>query len=113
MLSGLDFDHRILQPWARDPAFYSLVIDYESDTPLKEGAVNAGAIELWRLRFPLGGDDLEQFHVRLKAIPETLAQAQQNLIGDARDLWRLGIRSQQGQSSLWSPPTTMPPAWRG
>lgn len=98
-MNGLDFDHRVLRPWARDPAFYSLVIDSESDTPLKEGAVNAGAIELWRLRFPLEGDELQQFRVRLQAIPETLAQAQQNLIGDARDLWHLGIRSQQGQSS--------------
>lgn len=33
-MNGLDFDHRVLRPWARDPAFYSVVIDSESDTPL-------------------------------------------------------------------------------
>ena len=98
-MNGLDFDHRVLRPWARDPAFYSMLIDSESDTPLKEGPIIAGAIELWRLRLPLEGGELELLRSRLEAIPAILDQARGNLVGDARDLWRLGIRSQQGQSA--------------
>jgi hypothetical protein len=98
-MDGLDFDHRVLRPWARDPAFYAVVIDSESDTPLREGPVMAGAIELWRLAWPLPPAEIEPFRARLRAIPGILEQARGNLLGDARDLWRLGIRTQQGQSA--------------
>ena len=99
-MNGLDFDHRVLRPWARDPGFYSMVVDSESDTPLKEGPVIAGAIELWRLSFPLTDADLARLQVRLQAIPAVLEQARENLVGNARDLWQLGIWSQQGQSAI-------------
>jgi hypothetical protein len=98
-MNGLDFDHRVLRPWARDPAFYSVVIDSESDTPLKEGPSLAGAIELWRLTFPLPAEETAPFRARLQAIPGILEQARGNLVGDARDLWSLGIRVQKGQSA--------------
>ena len=98
-MNGLDFDHRVLRPWARDPAFYAMVIQWESDTPLREGPTIAGAIELWRLSFPLAADELALFKARLQAIPPLLDQARGNLVGDARDLWQLGILSQQGQSA--------------
>ncbi|HEY7513821.1 MAG TPA: DUF885 family protein [Vicinamibacteria bacterium] len=98
-MNGLDFDHRVLRPWARDPAFYSPVIDSESDTPLREGAIMAGASELWRLTFPLPAEETAAFRVRLQAIPRILEQARVNLVGDARDLWSLGIRAQKGQSA--------------
>lgn len=98
-MNGLDFDHRVLQPWVRDPAFYAMVISGESDTPLREGPTIAGAIELWRLSFPLADKDLASLQARLRAIPPLLEQARANLVGDARDLWRLGIKSQQEQST--------------
>jgi hypothetical protein len=101
-MNGLDFDHRVMRPWARDPAFYALLIESESDTPLKEGPVNEAAIELWRLVFPLEGRDLERLRLQLTAVPPLLEQAAQNLTGDARDLWRLGIRTQQGQSAQFA-----------
>jgi hypothetical protein len=99
-MNGLDFDHRVLRPWARDPAFYSMVVDSESDTPLREGPVMAGAIELWRFEFPLDQGELESLQERLQSVPAVLEQARGNLTGDARDLWQLGIRSQQGQSAI-------------
>jgi hypothetical protein len=98
-MNGLDFDHRVMRPWARDPAFYALLIDSESDTPLKEGPVNEAAIELWRLTFPLDSRDLDRLRFQLGVIPPLLEQAKSNLTGDARDLWQLGIRTQQGQSA--------------
>ncbi|MFI4943886.1 MAG: DUF885 family protein [Burkholderiales bacterium] len=98
-MSGLDFDHRVLRPWARDPAFYSVVVDSESDTPLREGPAFAGEIELWRYTYPLPAAEAAAFATRLRAIPRLLEQARGNLTGDARDLWRLGIRAQKGQSA--------------
>jgi len=99
-MNGLDFDHRVLRPWARDPAFYSMVIDSESDTPLKEGPAFAGAIDLWLYTFPLPAGEEARLRGQLQAIPRILEQARGNLVGDARDLWRLGIRAQKAQSAL-------------
>jgi len=99
-MNGLDFDHRVLQPWARDPAFYAMVVDSESDTPLKEGPAFAGAIDLWRCSFPLGAADEARLGQQLRAIPRVLEQARGNLVGDGRDLWRLGVRVQKAQSAL-------------
>ena len=36
-LNGLDFDHRVLKPWANNPAFYVTVFTEESDQPAREG----------------------------------------------------------------------------
>ena len=98
-MNGLDFDHRVLRPWARNPNFYTTVIGSQSDTPLREGPVIHGAIELWRLTFPLPSAEVEALRLRLQGIGSILAQARRNLTGEARDLWVTGIRTQQGQSS--------------
>jgi hypothetical protein len=98
-MNGLSFDHRVLKPWARDPAFYTVVIESESDTPLHEGPAFAGEIELWRHTFPVPPSEVAAFRTRLQAIPRIYEQARGNLVGDARDLWRLGIRVQKAQSA--------------
>lgn len=36
-MNGLDFDHRVLRPWANNPAFYVTVFWNESDQPAREG----------------------------------------------------------------------------
>ncbi|MDP7472237.1 MAG: hypothetical protein QGI02_07800, partial [Vicinamibacterales bacterium] len=36
-MNGLDFDHRVRQPWARDPGFYATVFASQSDVPAHEG----------------------------------------------------------------------------
>ena len=97
-MNGLDFDHRVLRPWSRNPNFYTTVISSQSDTPRKEGPVMEGAIELWRLSFPLARVEVARFQARLRAIPAILEQARSNLVEDARDLWITGIRTQGGQS---------------
>ena len=35
-MNGLDFDHRVLRPWANNPAFYVTVFTSESDQPARE-----------------------------------------------------------------------------
>ena len=32
-MNGYDFNHRILKPWVRDPAFYKNIWTYRSDVP--------------------------------------------------------------------------------
>ena len=55
-LAGLDFDHRVLKPWANNPAFYVTVFDEESDQPAREGPFALGAVELWQYPTPLSGE---------------------------------------------------------
>jgi hypothetical protein len=99
-MNGLDFDLRVLQPWARNPAFYADTIADESDTPAHEGRPIEGAIELWQLSLPLPAAEARSLQERLRAIPRLLVQARANLSGDARDLWFTGIRTQRDQVKL-------------
>ncbi|HKC24650.1 MAG TPA: hypothetical protein VKF32_07890, partial [Thermoanaerobaculia bacterium] len=99
-MNGLDFDHRVLKPWSRNPCFYAAILPEESDTPAKEGPAFAGAIPVFRYTFPLAAADVAPFRVQIRAIPRILEQAKRNLTGDARDLWLLGIRVQKEQARL-------------
>ena len=97
-MNGLDFDHRVLRPWSRNPGFYRLVFPSETDVPRREGPVHAGAIELWQYRLPLPLEEVEKLESKLGAIPAILEQAKINLVGEARDLWGLGIRAKRAES---------------
>jgi hypothetical protein len=96
-MNGLDFDHRVTRPWARNPAFYMMMFAEQSDVPAHEGPVVHGWIDTWEYDYPLSTDDAAELATRFGTIPALLAQAQTNLVGDGRDLWRGGIRSMQGQ----------------
>jgi hypothetical protein len=101
-MNGLEFDHRVLRPWARHPGFYVMVVPEQSDTPAKEGPAFAGALETWRYTFPLPAAAVDPFRVKLRAIPRVLEQARTNLVEDARDLWIVGIRRHKEQATLLS-----------
>lgn len=45
-MNGLDFDHRVIKPWANNPAFYVRIFPWQSDQPAREGHFAYGAIEL-------------------------------------------------------------------
>ena len=99
-LSGLDFDHRVLKPWANDPSFYEMVFDGESDVPAREGAVHLAATELWSYTLPLSSADTALLQARLAVIPAVLEQARLNLVGNVRDLWMIGIRNAAEQRKI-------------
>jgi hypothetical protein len=99
-MNGLDFDHRVLRPWARNPAFYVSVFGEESDQPAREGPFAYGGVELWSYRFPLGEQAAKDLAARLEPIPALLEQARSNLTGDGKDLWIYGIRSMKEQQDL-------------
>jgi hypothetical protein len=99
-MNGLDFDHKIRRPWARDPAFYVMMYPAQSDVPAHEGPVIHGWIDTWSYDHPLSDSDAVELAERFGAIPALLDQARENLAGsNARDLWEAGIRSFRGQAA--------------
>jgi uncharacterized protein (DUF885 family) len=96
-MNGLDFDIRVLQPWARDPAFYKSVFTEQSDTPAHEGPTQHAAIELWTYSFPLTVEAQKKLTSELQTVRPLLEQAQLNLTGNARDLWLAGTGTMQKQ----------------
>jgi hypothetical protein len=98
-MNGLDFDHRVLQPWANNPAFYVTVFPEESDQPAREGPFASGAVELWTCTFPLTAESAAEIDSGIRAIPKLLAQAKTNLVGNGRDLWTHGTKSIRQQST--------------
>ena len=90
LMNGLEFNLRVLQPWARDPAFYQSVWTEMSDTPAHEGPTHHAVVEVWTYRFPLSATDQAKLAAELRTIPPLLAQARLNLTGNARDLWITG-----------------------
>jgi len=91
-LNGYDFNKRVLRPWERDPAFYKVLWMNRSDVPAHEGPTNHAALELWQYTFPLNYNEREKIIKELQAIPPFYEQAQENLTGNARELWITGIR---------------------
>lgn len=91
-MRGLEFQHRVVQPWKRDPAFYST-------TNLGFGPKMHGAIAIPKL--PLPKDKLAEFTARLNAVPEALRQARVNLTEPRGDLARLAIAQKQVEVNVY------------
>jgi hypothetical protein len=99
-MNGLDFDHRVLRPWSRNPCFYSIYYPSPSDVPALEGPWRYGTLCLWKYTFPLPDDQYGDFEMHLRAIPKVLEQAKENLIEEAKDLWFLGIRKKKREGDF-------------
>ncbi|MGE0460172.1 MAG: DUF885 family protein [Vicinamibacterales bacterium] len=108
-MNGMEYHLRVLQPFARDPAYYASIITDESDTPAKEGPVIHGAIKLYDYPIwprtqldkvePLSPAPAGELATRLQTIPPLLQAARANLAAaNARDLWIGGVRAFEEQS---------------
>jgi hypothetical protein len=84
-MNGMEFYHRVLKPWSRDPCFY---------LPSQGGA---GPVIRIGLRIPdnlpLPENKIEEFGTKLKAIPGMYEQAKNNLTDGAKDFAIMAIRS--------------------
>ena len=98
-MNGYDFNHRVLKPWVRDPAFYKSLWMARSDVPAHEGPTHHGTTELWTYNFPLESEERTRLLSDLSVIPPLNEQAKTNLIGNAKDLWVAGIRDIKRQSA--------------
>ncbi len=92
-MNGFDFNHRVLRPWARDPAFYQSIWMARSDVPAHEGPTHHAVTEFWTYKFPLTESEQNRLISELKVIPPLMRQAQKNLTGNAKELWIAGIRN--------------------
>lgn len=99
-MNGLDFNLRVLRPFARDPSFYANVFGEDSDVPEHEGPAFHPPIDLQRYRYPLSAADQAELTCLLGAIPQILEDAKANLAGStASDLWRYGGRAFREQTA--------------
>ncbi|MGB6864867.1 MAG: DUF885 family protein, partial [Candidatus Aminicenantaceae bacterium] len=92
-MNGMEFYHRVLRPWSRDPCFY---------LPSQGGAGPVIRIDL-RIpdNLPLPEDKIENFRKQLKAIPEIYEQAKKNLTEGAKDFAIMAIRSAKEESEAY------------
>jgi hypothetical protein len=97
-MNGYDFNQRVLKPWARDPAFYVTLWLERSDVPGHEGPTHHKILDLWTYHFPLSKEDRARIMNELKVIPAINRQAEENLTGNAKDLWITGIKDIRTQS---------------
>ena len=97
-MNGYDFNHRVLKPWVRDPAYYKSLWMSRSDVPAHEGPTHHGTTEIWTYEFPLNKAEKARLLNDLNVIPPLNEQAKQNLTGNAKDLWIAGIRDIEFQS---------------
>ena len=91
-MRGFEFQHRVLEPWKRDPAFYST-------TNLGFGPKMHGAIAIPEL--PLADDEATELAASLNAVPEALRQARVNLTDPRGDLARLAIVQKQVEVNVY------------
>ncbi len=98
-LNGLDFELRVLRPWARDPSFYANVFADRSDVPRHEGPSAHSNLDLYDFSWPLSRVDQRRLTMAMAAIPANLADAKANLAGStAHDLWEYGSASFRDQA---------------
>lgn len=108
-MNGMEYHLRVLQPFARDPAYYASIITAESDTPAKEGPVIHGAIKLYDYPIwprtgldtvqPLSPSQSAELAAKLRTVAPLLDAARRNLAaGNARDLWVGGVRAFEDQA---------------
>lgn len=91
-MRGLEFQHRVMQPWKRDPAFYST-------TNLGFGPKMHGAFGIPKL--PIEADKAKALQAKLNAVPGALKQARENLTDARGDLARLAIVQKQVEVNVF------------
>ena len=107
-MNGMLYHLTVLQPFARDPAYYASVRTDESDTPAEEGPTIHGAVRLWQYGIwprtaldtvrALSPDERARLTAALRTVPPLLEQARGNLAdANAKDLWVGGVRAFEEQ----------------
>lgn len=92
-MRGMEFQHRVLQPWKRDPAYYSV-------TNLGFGPKLHNAFDVPQL--PIAAPAVAQLKASLEAAPAILAQARRNLTDPHRDLAMLAIVQKDVEINVFS-----------
>src|SRR3546814_19092737 len=97
-MNGMDFDQRVLRPWARDPSFYVTVWPHRTDVPSREAPVAEPETHLFAYKYPLSAADQKTLLTEIGEIPGFLAQGKVNLKdASARALWVYSVDILGGQ----------------
>jgi len=92
-MNGLEFAHRVLRPWSKDPCFY--LQSHGSAGPLIEGAVEIPQA------LPMTGERLARFRSQIGAVPKIFEQAKRNLTEGARDLVTIAVWDVKDESEMY------------
>lgn len=92
-MNGLDFNHRVIRPWARDPGFYCTL-------PRFEEAMH-GTVGIPR-ELPVPPEKLEALQSGIRNLPAVLARAKENLTETAADLATLAARMKKRERDTWT-----------
>ncbi len=90
-MNGLEYNHRVLKPWSRDPGFYSTVPRFQE--------TQAGAFRLPRL--PLPESETGGFWDKLNAVPKILLQARSNIQNPPHDLALLAVKMKEREAAMY------------
>ena len=90
-MKAMEFQHRVLQPWKKDPAFY-VVVNFQFG-PKIYGAPEMPA-------FPASAEQVAELQAWFQAVPAILKQARANLTDARADLTMLGIRTKETEQRL-------------
>ncbi len=87
-MNAVEFHHRVLKPWARDPGFYSMRQGDAGPSMNLEKFLSP----LSDMQFPLSKEDEARAEAILNAFPRVYEQARSNLTEASGDLAELAIR---------------------
>ena len=98
-MNGVEFDHRVLKPWARDPGFYNLTDGIYPRLLVhhSRSLANWGLVEP---TVPLSEDGVSDFRARLRTVPKLFAQAKNNLSEAAGGLATIAVRVKEKDIQL-------------
>mgnify|MGYP001412472871 CR=1 FL=1 len=97
-MNAMEFHHRVLKPWARDPGFYS-ILGGDAGASMASGRFASG---LFDIQPPLSEDEQAQLGATLKTIPDVYEQARSNLTQAAADLADLAIRNYGREAGIYA-----------
>ncbi len=96
-MNAVEFHHRVLKPWARDPGFYSV---RGGDAGASMNAESFTS-PLFSMQPPFSEDEKARFRATLRAIPGIYEQARTNLTEAAADLAELAIRNSESEARIY------------
>ena len=98
-MNAVEFDHRVLRPWARDPGFYNLT-DGIYPRLLVHHSRSLADWGLIEPEVPLTHAGVVDFRTRLQVVPKLFAQARENLTAAAGELAAIAIRVKEKDIEL-------------
>ena len=96
-MNALEFHHRVLKPWARDPGFYS-ILGGDAGASMTSGGFG---FRLFRMEPPISEDKEARFQTTLDAIPGVYEQARNNLTEASADLADLAIYNSRRETEIY------------